>query len=48
MSVTKTPAEGPPETVVVHLSRPDDGWRVSGHSLDSLVTFVVQRLQEKY
>jgi len=30
------------------LRNTDDGWRVSGASLDRLVIFVIQRLTEKY
>ena len=46
--VTRTPREGEPEDVEVYLSETDRGWRVSGKSLDRLVTFVIQRLQERY
>ena len=48
VEVTRTRADGTPEIVVVHLRRTDEGWRVSGTSLDALVTYVVQRLQERY
>ena len=48
VDVSKTSADGASETVVVHLRDTDRGWRVSGASLDRLVTVVVQRLQEKY
>jgi len=46
--VTKTPRQGDPEEITVHLRRTGNGWRISGSSLDPLVTFVVQRLEEKY
>ena len=46
--VTKTPRDGDPEEITVHLRRTSRGWRVSGSNLDRLVTFVVQRLEEKY
>ena len=46
--VTKTPRQGDPEEIIVHLRRTSRGWRVSGSNLDRLVTFVVQRLEEKY
>ncbi len=46
--VTKTPREGEPEEVAVYLRATDRGWRVSGKSLDRLVTYVIQRLQERY
>ena len=48
VAVSRTPSGGDPEEVVVHLRRTDRGWRVSGSNLDPLVTYVVQRLQEKY
>ncbi len=48
VAVTKTAADETSETVTVYLRQTGDGWRVSGASLDPLVTFVVQRLQEKY
>lgn len=46
--VTRTAADQSSETIVVHLRNTDEGWRVSGESLDALVRVVVQRLQEKY
>ncbi len=46
--VTKTSADETSETIAVDLRRSDAGWRVSGATLDPLVTVVVQRLQEKY
>ena len=48
VTVTKMSSDGVSTTVVVHLRNTDDGWRVSGASLDRLVTFAVQRLQEMY
>lgn len=46
--VTKTDPEGERSTTAIHLRRTDRGWRVSGESLDPLVTYVVQRLEERY
>jgi hypothetical protein len=46
--VTRTAADETSEVIVVHLRETDRGWRVSGESLDPLVSFVVQRLQERY
>ena len=48
VTVTKTSLDGVTQTTAVHLRNTDDGWRVSGASLDRLVTFVIQRLTEKY
>ena len=48
VNVTRTAADETSETVVVELRQTDHGWRVSGASLDPLVTYLVQRLQEKY
>ncbi len=48
VNVTKISPDGVSTTVVVHLRNTDAGWRVSGASLDRLVTFAVQRLQEMY
>ena len=33
---------------VVHLRNTSQGWRVSGDSLDPLVNYVIQRLEERY
>jgi len=48
VSVTRIAADETSDIVIVHLRRTDRGWRVSGRSLDPLVRFVIQRLQEKY
>ena len=48
VAVTKISVDGASETISVHLRNTDGGWRVSGASLDRLVTFVVQRLTDKY
>ncbi len=48
VTVTKISPDGASRTVVVHLRNTDNGWRVSGASLDRLVTFAVQRLQDMY
>ncbi len=46
--VTKTRREGEPEDVAVYLRDTRAGWRVSGKSLDPLVTYVIQRIRERY
>lgn len=48
VTVTLTAPDESTQKDIVHLRKTEDGWRVSGTSLDSLVTVVVQRLQEKY
>ncbi len=48
VTVTKISADGASTTNVVHLRNTDDGWLVSGASLDRLVKYAVQRLQEMY
>ena len=48
VTVTKISPDGVSSTVVVHLRNTDNGWRVSGASLDRLVAVAVQRLQEMY
>lgn len=48
VSVTRTSADATSNTVVVHLRDTAKGWRVSDDSLTPLVTYVIQRLQEKY
>jgi hypothetical protein len=48
VSVTLTSVEATSDTLVVHLRHTAEGWRVSGDSLDPLVAYVIQRLQEKY
>ena len=48
VTVSKTDADGKRTQQVVHLRRTNRGWRVSGASLDRLVTYVIQRLQERY
>ena len=48
VDVTRTNAEGESEVIAVSLRNTEEGWRVSGESLDDLVRYVVQRLQEKY
>ena len=46
--VTRISADETSTTVVVALRNTDDGWRVSGDSVDALVRYLVQRLQERY
>jgi hypothetical protein len=41
-------AEGKERSRTVHLRNTDAGWRVSGRSLDDLVSYVITRLQERY
>ena len=48
VSVTLTSADATSDTVVVQLRDTAKGWRVSGDTLAPLVTYTVQRLQEKY
>ena len=48
VSVTLTSADATSETQVVHLRDTAGGWRVSGDSLTRLVSYIIQRLQEKY
>lgn len=48
VAVTRIDADGNSEIIDVHLRDTDDGWRVSGESLDDLVRVVIQRLQERY
>lgn len=48
VSVTLTSGDATSETVVVHLRDTARGWRVSGDSLTRLVSYIIQRLQEKY
>ena len=46
--VIKTDIEGQRKETVVTLRGSGLGWRVSGESLDPLVTYVIQRLEERY
>jgi len=46
--VTRISADETSTTVIVELRNTDDGWRVSGDSVDALVRYLVQRLQERY
>jgi len=46
--VTRTSPDETSEVIEVHLRNTEDGWRVSGGTLDPLVRVVVTRLQEKY
>jgi len=48
VSVSLTSADATSDTVVVHLRDTAKGWRVSGDSVSSLATYIIQRLQEKY
>jgi hypothetical protein len=41
-------AEGTHSTRTLELRRTRSGWLISGRSLDPLVTYVVQRLEERY
>lgn len=46
--VTLTDAGGHQRARIVHLRRTSEGWRVSGRSVDDLVAYVLQRLEERY
>lgn len=46
--VTMTDAEGEVQERIVHLRRTSAGWRVSGESVDDLVSYVIQRLEERF
>ncbi len=48
VEVTMHDAEGLSRTRTVHLRRTADGWRVSGRSVDNLVSYVIQRLEERF
>lgn len=48
VTVRRIDAEGDESETVVHLRRTRGGWLVSGPTLDPLVSYVVQRLQERY
>jgi predicted ATPase len=46
--VTLTEPDGSTERRTVYLRNTDYGWRVSGRSVDDLVAYVIQRLEERY
>ncbi|NKB90078.1 MAG: hypothetical protein GKS06_17840 [Acidobacteria bacterium] len=46
--VTLLDAEGGERTRTVHLRRTDAGWKVSGRSLDHLVSYAITRLEERF
>lgn len=46
--VAKIDPEGERSETVLHLRRTPRGWRISGESLDPLITYVIQRLEERY
>ena len=46
--VTLATPEGSTSRRTVHLRNTDLGWRVSGRSVDDLVAYVIQRLEERY
>ena len=48
VQVTMRDTEGTSRTRTVHLRRTAGGWRVSGRSVDNLVTYVIQRLEERF
>ena len=41
-------ADGGERTRTVHLRNTDEGWKVSGRSVDDLVNFAITRLEERY
>lgn len=46
--VTMTDADGHQRARTVYLRQTSAGWRVSGRSVDDLVSYVLQRLEERY
>ena len=48
VTVSKVDAQQETTETVVHLRNISQGWRVSGESLDPLVNYVIQRLEERY
>lgn len=48
VTVQKIDPDGNESETVVHLRRTRGGWLVSGSTLAPLVTYVVQRLQDRY
>ena len=48
VTVMKVNPEQEQTETVVHLRNTPQGWRVSGDSLDPLVNYVIQRLEERY
>jgi hypothetical protein len=46
--VKMTDADGRERSRTVHLRHTGSGWRVSGRSLDDLVSYVITRLEERY
>lgn len=46
--VTMTDAAGQARERTVYLRRTADGWRVSDRSVDDLVSYLIQRLEERY
>lgn len=46
--VLLTEPEGGTDTRVVHLRRTGSGWKVSGPSIDDIVSSVIQRLQDRF
>lgn len=48
VQVTLTDSDGKSRTRTVHLRRTDAGWRISGRSVDDLVTYSIQRLEERF
>lgn len=48
VAVTLRDIDGSSSKRSLHLHRTDVGWRISGKSLDPLVRYVIQRLEERY
>lgn len=48
VTVMKVNPEQEQTETVVHLRNTEQGWRVSGQSLNPLVNYVIQRLEERY
>ncbi len=48
VKVTMTEPQGGTRTRTVYLRRTSAGWKVSGRSIDDLVGYVIQRLEDQY
>ena len=48
VTVTMVDADGRQQRSRVHLRRTSNGWRVSGRSIDDLIDYVIQRLEERF
>ena len=48
VEVTMTDSDSRTRAHTVHLRHTPEGWRVSGRSVDNLVSYAIQRLEERY